>query len=107
DMFCYRRFGHNEGDEPAFTQPLMYKKIKAQETTRIQYAQQLVGEGVITEAEAQAMADEFTAYLEQAFEATQSYKPNKADFLEGAWSGLKVAYGEDRRGETAIPDKLF
>ena len=103
DMFCYRRFGHNEGDEPAFTQPLMYKKIKDQPTTRELYTAQLERESVITSSEAQAMVDEFNKYLEEAFEATKSYKPNKADYLEGRWSGMRVAYGDDRRGDTAVP----
>ncbi|HEY0901770.1 MAG TPA: 2-oxoglutarate dehydrogenase E1 component, partial [Micavibrio sp.] len=105
DIICYRRNGHNEGDEPAFTQPLMYKAIKAQKTTRDIYAAQLIGEGTISEADAQAMVDEFTQYLEDAFEATKSYKPNKADYLEGAWTGLKVAYGDERRGETSVTEK--
>src|SRR5690606_8339553 len=103
DMFCYRRYGHNEGDEPAFTQPLMYKKIKDQPTTRELYTRALVAEGAITEAEAQAQIDEFNKYLEDAFEATKSYKPNKADYLEGKWTGMKVAHGDDRRGDTAVP----
>ncbi|MEC7028713.1 MAG: 2-oxoglutarate dehydrogenase E1 component [Pseudomonadota bacterium] len=107
DMFCYRRHGHNEGDEPSFTQPLMYKKIKDHETTRGQYAAQLAAEGVISETEGQEMVDEFNDYLEKAFEATKSYKPNKADFLEGKWEGLSVAHGDDRRGDTAIDDKLY
>jgi len=108
DLFCYRRFGHNEGDEPAFTQPLMYKKIKDQPTTREIYARQLVNENVVTEEESKAMVDEFNKYLDEAFEATKSYKPNKADYLEGKWSGMKVAYGDDRRGETAVPkDRLL
>jgi len=107
DMVCYRRHGHNEGDEPSFTQPLMYRKIKGQESTRAQYAAKLVGEGVLSEAEAQQIHDEFNTYLEQAFEATKSYKPNKADFLEGAWQGLTVAHGEERRGDTAIDDKTM
>lgn len=106
DMVCYRRYGHNEGDEPSFTQPLMYKTIKAHETTRSLYAKQLAAEGTIGENEGQEMVDEFNDYLEKAFEATQSYKPNKADFLEGAWSDMKEAHGDDRRGETAITDKL-
>ncbi len=105
DIFCYRRNGHNEGDEPAFTQPLMYKAIKTQKTTRELYAAQLIGEGVVSEAESKAMVDEFNNYLEQAFEATKSYKPNKADYLEGAWTGLKVASGEERRGVTSITEK--
>ncbi len=104
DMFCYRRHGHNEGDEPAFTQPLMYKKIKSLKTTREQYAAQLAAEGTLSAAEADGMVDEFNAYLEEAFQATKSYKPNKADFLEGAWSGLTVAHGDARRGETALND---
>ncbi|MCB9990892.1 MAG: 2-oxoglutarate dehydrogenase E1 component [Rhodospirillales bacterium] len=107
DMVCYRRHGHNEGDEPSFTQPIMYRKIKSHESTRKQYAAQLVSEGVLSEEEAQGMVDEFNAYLEEAFEATKSYKPNKADFLEGAWEGLKVAHGEARRGATAISEDMF
>jgi len=103
DMFCYRRFGHNEGDEPAFTQPIMYKKIKAQKTTREQYAEQIIGEGVISKDEAKEMVDEFTDYLDEAFEATNSYKANKADFLEGAWSGMTVAPDQYKRGNTAMP----
>lgn len=102
DIFCYRRYGHNEGDEPAFTQPLMYKKIAAQESTRSKYAKQLVSEGVVTEAEAQKVNDDFFAHLETAFQAVQSFKPNSADYLTGAWSDMKVAYGDDRRGNTAI-----
>jgi 2-oxoglutarate dehydrogenase E1 component len=102
DMFCYRRFGHNEGDEPAFTQPLMYKKIKEQTSTRELYAQQLVSENVVTADEAKEMSDEFMKYLDEAFEATKSFKPNKADYLEGKWTGLKVASGDERRGETAV-----
>ncbi len=107
DLFCYRRFGHNEGDEPAFTQPLMYKKIKEHPTTREIYANQLARENMVSSDDAQSMVDEFMKYLEDAFEATKSYKPNKADYLEGKWSGLKVAYGDDRRGDTAVPMTLL
>ncbi|PZO82694.1 MAG: 2-oxoglutarate dehydrogenase E1 component, partial [Micavibrio aeruginosavorus] len=107
DLYCFRRFGHNEGDEPAFTQPLMYKRIKDKASAREIYAKQLVSENVVTDTEAQAMVDEFMKYLDEAFEATKSYKPNKADYLEGRWSGMKVAYGDDRRGDTAVSiDKL-
>ncbi len=104
DIFCYRRYGHNEGDEPAFTQPLMYKKIATQETTRSIYARQLIAEGAMTEAEVQKVEDDFTAELDEAFAAVESYKPNSADFLEGAWSDMKVASGDERRGETAVKD---
>jgi len=107
DVFCYRRHGHNEGDEPAFTQPVMYRAIANHPTTREIYAKRLVGEGVVTQAEAEKMATDFTAQLEAAFEASKSYKPNKADWLEGAWAGLQVASGDDRRGETAVPRELL
>lgn len=107
DVFCYRRFGHNEGDEPMFTQPLMYKKIKNHKTTRALYADKLVADGVLTAEEADQMVEEFKAYLEESFEASKSYKPNKADFLEGKWSGMKVAHGESRRGVTAITDDVI
>ncbi len=107
DLVCYRRHGHNEGDEPSFTQPLMYRKIARHESARTQYAAQLVGEGVITADEAQSMVDEFHTYLEEAYEATKSYKPNKADFLEGAWEGLTVAHGIERRGVTAVEPPII
>lgn len=104
DIFCYRRFGHNEGDEPAFTQPLMYKKIATQETARSKYANQLIAEGVIDEAESQKLQDDFIGQLSDAFDAVESYKADSADYLEGAWEGLKVAYGDDRRGQTEVSE---
>jgi 2-oxoglutarate dehydrogenase E1 component len=107
DMFCYRRYGHNEGDEPAFTQPIMYKNIRAHETTATIYGKKLIGEGVITEAEFDAMKADWRAKLEIEYEAGQAYKPNKADWLDGVWSGLRKADDEDdpRRGKTAVPVK--
>ncbi len=101
DMFCYRRFGHNEGDEPAFTQPLMYRKIAVQPSTRSIYAERLVREGTLTEEDVKQVTGEFQRRLESEFEAASGYKPNKADWLEGAWAGMQIASGEDRRGETA------
>ncbi|MEQ8396402.1 2-oxoglutarate dehydrogenase E1 component [Thalassobaculum sp.] len=103
DMIGYRRFGHNEGDEPTFTQPLMYAKIGSQPTTRQIYADQLTREGVIAEGEGDRLVEEQNAYLAQEFESGLSYKANKADWLEGKWSGIKVASGDARRGETAVP----
>ncbi len=88
DIVCYRRHGHNETDEPAFTQPTMYRAINAMTTTRVKYAEKLVSEGVLTAEAAQAMWDEFAATLEAAYKGAQSYKVNKADWLEGHWSGL-------------------
>jgi len=102
DMFCYRRFGHNEGDEPMFTQPLMYKTIGKHPTTRAIYADKLVAEGILSQDEAQAVVDARIAYLDAEFEAGTSYRPNKADWLEGSWSGMRTAHGVERRGETAV-----
>ncbi|HMB77105.1 MAG TPA: 2-oxoglutarate dehydrogenase E1 component [Kiloniellaceae bacterium] len=104
DMFCYRRFGHNEGDEPAFTQPLMYKAIAKHPTTRKIYADRLAATNVLTAEEAQKVADDWNDRLEQDFEAATAYKVNKADWLEGAWSGLEPVKGFDaRRGFTEVP----
>lgn len=107
DMFCYRRFGHNEGDEPAFTQPKMYKAIRAHKTVVQIYAERLIAEGLISDGEFEKMKADWRAHLEQEFEAGQSYKPNKADWLDGAWSGLRTADNADeqRRGKTAVPMK--
>ena len=110
DLICYRKNGHNEGDEPMFTQPVMYKKIKDHPSIRTQYAQKLVAEGVLDEVSAERVIAEFTAELNEAFEATKSYKVNKADWLEGAWSGLTTAdkskFGKARKGETAISESM-
>ena len=106
DMFCYRRFGHNEGDEPSFTQPLMYKKIRQQPTTLEIYSKKLIAEGVVTEGEVEKMKSDWRARLEAEHEAGQAYKPNKADWLDGRWAGLKTAQAtqdDARRGETGAP----
>lgn len=109
DMFCYRRFGHNEGDEPAFTQPIMYRKIKSHPTTLQIYSQKLLEEGVVEPDEAKGMQIYWRQYLEDEFDAGQSYKPNKADWLDGAWRGFKVAGSADeaRRGNTSISADQF
>jgi len=103
DMFCYRRFGHNEGDEPMFTQPLMYKTIKKQPTTLEIYSKRLIAEGLVTEDEVKGMMDSFNDMLSEAFDTADNFRTNKADWLDGRWSGLSVAEGEARRGETAVP----
>ncbi|HET6184327.1 MAG TPA: 2-oxoglutarate dehydrogenase E1 component [Acetobacteraceae bacterium] len=106
DIVCYRRHGHNETDEPAFTQPLMYRAIARQRTTRALYAERLVAEGVVSEAEAKAMWDGFAETLEAANKAAQSYKPNKADWLEGHWAGFSQANGETEQTEEATGVEL-
>ncbi len=88
DIVCYRRHGHNEIDEPAFTQPLMYKAINRMKTTRTLYAEKLAADGTVPAADSQAMLDDFTKTLEDANSAAKSYKPNKADWLEGHWTGF-------------------
>ena len=107
DMFCYRRFGHNEGDEPFFTQPLMYRKIKDHPTTREIYARRLAAEGVLGEDEAEEIRNDFRRRLEQEFESSKTYKPNKADWLEGVWTGFEVASGDVRRGETVVDEEVL
>ncbi len=102
DMFCYRRHGHNETDEPAFTQPLMYRKIAQHPTTRQIYTKRLVDEGLITEAEGEGVVAAFHARLDEEFEAAKSFKTNKADWLEGRWSGFTTAPDDDRRGTTGV-----
>ena len=102
DMFCYRRFGHNESDEPMFTQPLMYKEIKRHPTTLEIYAKKLVGEGLVSQAEVDAEKETFRQQLEAAFETAEHYQPNKADWLDGKWHGLERASGDIRRGDTQV-----
>src|SRR6185369_13737962 len=102
EVVCYRRHGHNEGDEPAFTQPRMYKTIRALATTRELYAQKLAAEGSLTKEECDKINSDFIARLESDFAASATYKPNKADWLEGKWTGLTPATGEERSGDTGV-----
>ena len=109
DMLCYRRFGHNEGDEPAFTQPIMYRNIRAHKTTVQIYGNKLISEGLITQDEIDRMRADWRGHLESEFEAGQAYKPNKADWFDGVWTGLRAADNQDeqRRGKTALPLKTL
>lgn len=105
DMFCYRRFGHNEGDEPGFTQPLMYKKIRSHPSTLEIYAKKLIGEGVVTEGEVEKLKADWRARLDAEYEAGLGYKPNKADWLDGRWAGMKAGVSTDddpRKGNTGV-----
>ena len=88
DMWCYRRFGHNEGDEPSFTQPLMYAAIKKHPLVSQTYGKKLIGEGVVDQAWIDNFTKDYVAHLEQQFEAAVSYKPDKADWFSGRWAGL-------------------
>jgi 2-oxoglutarate dehydrogenase E1 component len=106
DMFCYRRFGHNEGDDPTFTQPIMYSKIRSLPSTREIYTKRLVEEGVITQAEVDAELARFEQFLDAEFEAGKTFKADKADWLDGQWQGLSLPKGEDQatRGQTAVAE---
>jgi 2-oxoglutarate dehydrogenase E1 component len=103
DMFCYRRFGHNEGDDPTMTQPLMYAIIKQHTSTRELYGRRLVEEGVITQADVDGWVAEFEAFLDKEFDDGKSYQADKADWLDGKWSHMALADGDERRGQTAVP----
>ena len=106
DMICYRRFGHNEGDEPAFTQPTMYKKIKKHPTTLNIYADKLIKDGVINQDEFNNMKLKFKNLLEEQFKTAKEYKP-KLEWYEGVWSRYKPERGKDKKGNTGVPlDKI-
>ena len=110
DMWCYRRFGHNEGDEPSFTQPLMYAKIRQHPLVSEVYAARLAEQGVIDASYTQIVIDGFIAYLEGEFEAAKTYKPDEADWFTGRWSGfIKPSDPETSRRNvpTGIESKLF
>ncbi|MBA5776955.1 2-oxoglutarate dehydrogenase E1 component [Stappia sp. F7233] len=104
DMICYRRFGHNESDEPAFTQPIMYRKVRSHPTTLQIYAEKLIREGVVTADGVEQMKADYRKRLDDEFEAGQAYKPNKADWLDGKWAGMRQAQDNDdpRRGMTSL-----
>lgn len=107
DLWCYRRHGHNEADEPSFTQPLMYRRIAQHPTARQVYGQRLVEEGVIAEDDVEATYKNFQDQLNAAFKASAGYKMNSADWLEGAWKGLSRAPSEYERGSTSVEEKLL
>ncbi len=106
DMFCYRRHGHNEADEPAFTQPLMYRRIKEHPTVVEIYSQKLIREGLITADDFLAMVKRFRQQLEEEFDAANDYRPESADWLGGRWSALKPPHSttleDPRRGKTDL-----
>jgi len=105
DIICYRRYGHNEGDDPSFTQPIMYKAIDELASTQTLYAQRLIAQGDITEAEHKKRVDDFYAYLDGEFDKAKSYETTQPDWLQGVWQGLIQADDEDdsaRRGDTSV-----
>jgi 2-oxoglutarate dehydrogenase E1 component len=102
DMVCYRRHGHNESDEPSFTQPIMYRKIRSHPTTVELYGKWLAEEGVLAEGELDEMRAAYRSRLDEEMTAAEGYKPNKADWLDGRWAGVGFAEDEARRGNTGV-----
>ena len=101
DMFCYRRFGHNEGDEPSFTQPLMYKKIKSHPTTLKIYSEKLIKEKLLSEEKVKQEVSDFKSFLEKEFVESKNYKP-ELKWFDGVWSRFVPTPGKDRRGISGV-----
>ena len=106
DIICYRRFGHNEGDEPSFTQPLMYKKIKEHPTTLNIYANKLIGENLISNDEFEKNKSDFNLLLDNQFKSAKDDKP-KLDWFEGTWSRYRPQKGQDKRGKTGVNERTL
>ena len=102
DIFCYRKYGHNEGDEPSFTQPLMYKKIKEHPSTLQKFADRLISEKILTKKEFEDEKNAYQKRLDEEFEASKSYISNEHDWFTGVWSKFTTELGHDRRGDTGI-----
>lgn len=111
DLLCYRKYGHNEGDEPEFTQPNLYKLIKRHPNPKTIYLNQILAEGVITQEEAKSIEEKYNNYLEEEFEISrQREKAVVWDFLSKTWEGFRHSKPEDfdQSPETGVEkDKLY
>ena len=106
DMVCYRRFGHNEGDEPSFTQPIMYKKIKTHPTTLSLYGKKLSQEGLIDSEQLQKDKVKFKNFLENEFSSSKNYK-SELKWFDGVWSRFKPGLGKDKRGKSGVEKNIL
>ncbi len=107
DLFCYRRYGHNEVDEPSFTQPVMYTAIRAHPTIREVYTNALIQEGSLSSEEASSIQKEINKELQDDFQATSSYKPEKADWLDGQWQGFKPKNETEKQTVTGVKKEVL
>ncbi|GLQ21885.1 2-oxoglutarate dehydrogenase E1 component [Algimonas porphyrae] len=105
DIVCYRRYGHNEGDDPSFTQPLMYRVINDKKSPAQLYAERLIAQGDMTEAEYKQREDDFYAFLDNEFDEAKDFESKAPDWLDGVWSGITLPPNDDekRRGITGVP----
>ncbi|NID14586.1 2-oxoglutarate dehydrogenase E1 component [Luteibacter yeojuensis] len=106
DMVCFRYYGHNEGDEPAFTQPAMYKAIRSHKSTLDSYAERLMAEGTVTVATLEEMKAAWVAYLDTEFAASESFRPTGTPWLEGRWEGLRPDTTDDPGDTSVAPETL-
>ncbi len=107
DIICYRKYGHNESDEPMFTQPIMYREIGKKPLPAKLYSDNLVAAGTLSQEEVDAKFAEFKAFFETQFEVAKTFKPNKADWLEGEWTGFTKPDGDHLDGETGVDLKAL
>jgi len=105
DLICYRKYGHNEGDEPLYTQPVMYTKLKDHSTLEKIYSQKLVAENAISAAEHEKLAADFEAHLSAEFDKSTDFKPKEADWMKADWS--KIEDGNSSLPKTAVAKKTL
>jgi len=110
DILCYRRYGHNESDEPRFTQPTLYKAIETHLNSREIYLQKLLDEGAIDDQMAKLMEQDFRKLLQSRLEeAKQEEKPIVTPTFQGAWKGFRFSRATDfiRSPDTGLPEELL
>ena len=103
DIVCYRKYGHNEIDEPMFTQPLMYKVIQQHPSALTKYSAKLVNEGIITPEDFVSMKEKINNIMEEEFTASKDYVPKQRDWLASHWQGFKSPDQLSRIADTGLP----